>query len=518
MPATRIRLDKDECEEEARVSESETRLSDSITYDVLVQRVCHDGPTVAVFGPDRLNEDRMTVLKSLQPSLLNHPDIYEGFVSQGLRWIGVWPHPNIIGVYGMAVMGEAVCSGHPFIALEYAEQGSLRDWLDRGRVTFEAALAWTQCVAAGLTYLHEPDPAHRRPESIVHGDLKPANVLIQGNGVACLTDVGLTSVIAGHQAPPGAPAYIAPEGWVNAHDVREPADIYALGVMLYELFARRHPLLDLAQDHSQQAWRQAHEAQTPPPLRTVDPRLPEELEALALACLAKDPHERPSAREVWELLQEIARRCRMLVWEIPEIGRHTSHNELAYWSNWSAAYVCFERWEEALERNSRALQLAPQAAPTLRARGDIFVGMQRYDEAEAEYQTALRYAEGNTEHALLWGQLGAMHNEAGYDARWAEDFPATIARCEQADAAYARQMELAPHDSDAPFNRAVNHHLWAVAEEGCGQVAAAVAHLKLARVYANAAIRLGDAAASGYVRTIGDHLRQLGESYSVDDE
>jgi tetratricopeptide (TPR) repeat protein len=189
-----------------------------------------------------------------------------------------------------------------------------------------------------------------------------------------------------------------------------------------------------------------------------------------------------------------------------------------YWSNWSNAYACFERWDEALERNSRVLQIAPQATPTLRARGDIFVGLQRYSEAEAAYQTALQYAEADTEQGMLWGQLGTMYNEAGYEARWAEDFLATIAQCEQADAAYARQMELAPHDVDASFNRAVNQRLWAVAEEGRGQGDAAVAHLKSARIYANVAIRLGDTAASGYVRTITDHLRQLGASDGDADE
>jgi serine/threonine protein kinase len=163
---------------------------------VRVQRVCDDGVTVTLFGSDQFNESRVTVLKSLRPSLLKDPNIYERFVSEGLRWSGLWPHPNIIGVYGVAMMGEDVCAAHPFIALEYAERGNLRDWLNHGWVTREMALAWAQCVAAGLTYLHEPDPAHLRPEPIAHGNLRPANVLIQGNGAACLTDFGLASVVA----------------------------------------------------------------------------------------------------------------------------------------------------------------------------------------------------------------------------------------------------------------------------------------------------------------------------------
>jgi tetratricopeptide (TPR) repeat protein len=268
----------------------------------------------------------------------------------------------------------------------------------------------------------------------------------------------------------------------------------------------------MKRDYSQQAWRQAHETLAPLPLRAIDPDLPEELETLALACLAKDPHERPSARMIWKRLQEIARDLGTPVWEAPEIVSHSSYNELVYWFNWSDMYACLERWEEALERMNRALQVAPRAVSALRARGDIFVGLQRYDEAEEAYQTALQYVRDDTERGALWGRLGGMYNEAGNDAWWAKDYPAAIARCEQADAAYARWMDLEANDSDAPFNRAVNQRLWAVAEEGCGQVAVAVKRLKSAKIYADAAVRLGDTAAAGYVRTICDHLRQLGES------
>jgi tetratricopeptide (TPR) repeat protein len=497
------------------VLELGSRLSDGTHHDVRVQRVCDDGVTVTLFGSDQFNESRVTVLKSLRPSLLKDPNIYERFVNEGLRWSGLWPHPNIIGVYGVAMMGEDVCAAHPFIALEYAERGNLRDWLNHGWVTREMALAWAQCVAAGLTYLHEPDPAYLRPEPIAHGNLSPANVLIQGNGAACLTNFGLASVFAesGHSgAELGAFAYLAPERRRDARDVETPADVYALGVTLYELFTGQHPLLDIKRDYSQQAWRQAHEILSPVPLRTIDPSLPEELEALALACLAKDPRERPSARMTWKRLQEIARDLGTPVWEAPEIVSHSSYNELVYWSNWSDMYACLERWEEALERMNRALQVAPRAVSALRAQGDILVWQQRYDEAEATYQTALQYVPDDTERGALWGRLGGMYNEAGNDARWAQKYTIALARCKQADEAYARQMELSPHDAGATFNRAVNQRLWAVAEEGCGQVAVAVKRLKSAKIYADAAVRLGDTAAAGYVRTICDHLRQLGES------
>jgi len=514
------------------------RLSDGSNHDVMVQRVSHGRVGVIAFGPDRLNAERVTALKSLQAPLLKRRAIYERFINAGLQWSGLWPHPNIIGVYGVTAVGEPERSQRPFVAMEYAAHGSLRDWLNRGGLTREAALAWAQCVAAGLTYLHEPDPAYLRKIPVTHGDLKPEHVLIQTNGVAVLTDLGLAKAVAESarmddllpfievtaaqtetQGLPttagvtlGTPAYMAPEHWGDGATTDPAADIYAFGIMLYELLVGRHPLLELERRHSHQAWRQAHETQLPQPLRAIDPSLPEALETLALACLAKEAHARPSARAVWERLQGVARSLGALVWEVEEIVPHTPYNELVYWSNWSASYAWFERWEEALERNDRALQIDPQAVPALSNQGDIFVGLNRYDEAKAAYQTALQYAETEKEQSMVWGRLGTMHNEAGHDALLARNYPAASARFEQADAAYARQMKLAPHESDGPLNRAVNQRLWAEAEEGCGWVAATLEHLKLALTYASVAAQLGDTTALEYERTIIGYIQQLSES------
>jgi serine/threonine protein kinase len=466
------------------------RLSDGYTCDVMAQRVFDAGYSVVACGPDRRNAERMTALKSLHGSLLNRHTVFERFIDEGLRWAGLWPHPNVVRVYGVTTLGDGRRSQRPFIALEYAGQGSLRDWLARGQLTREAALAWAQCIAAGLSYLHEPDPIYLRMTPTLHGNLKPENVLIRTNGVAVLTDVGLARAvaevaraedlqpfIAANGAPTetqglrtaagvtlGAPAYLAPEQWIDPASAGPAADIYVLGVMLYEMVAGVHPLLDMRERHGQQTWRQAHEALAPQPLRALDLSLPEALEALALACLAKEADRRPGAREVWARLQEIAQSQGTLVWEPPEIVAHNLQNEQAFWCDWSNLCAYFERWEEALERNDRAMAIDPQVAPMLRARGDILVGLQRYGEAEVTYQEALQHANSDEERGKVWGQLGTMHNEAGHDALAVGDCRAVIARCKRADAAYARQMELAPQDPDASLNRAVNQRLWAMAE------------------------------------------------------
>ena len=471
-------------------SSSDMRLSDDYNYDALAQPISGESYSFVTFGPDRLNEEGVIALKSLRASLLYRLIIRKRFIDEGLRWVGLWPHPNIVRVYDVTTMGDAEMAQRPFIALEYAERGSLRDWLDRGPLTHAKALAWAQCIAAGLTYLHDPDPSYLRKAPMAHGNLKPENVLIRTDRVAVLTDFGLARAVAVSareedllpfmyvKAPTetqalhirgevmlGAPAYMAPEQWIDGASAGPAVDIYALGVMLYELFAGQRPLFDLERPQSPQEWWQAQVTHAPHPLRAIDPSLPEALETLALACLARNPHSRPSARAVWERLQEIALALGAPVWEAPEIIPHTTHNELVFWSNWSSLCADFERWDEALERNDRAVAINPHAVTTLCNRGDIFVGLRRYDEAEEVYQTALQYASTDEERGMIWGQLGTMYNEAAYDAQENNDYRAMAAYCEQADAAYARQLELTPHDPDASANRAANQRLWAKAKE-----------------------------------------------------
>jgi serine/threonine protein kinase len=469
-------------------------LSDGVNHDVLAQSLSgeSDGESYSfvTFGPDRLNEESMIALKSLRASLLYRLTIHKRFIDEGLRWVGLWPHPNIVRIYGVTTMGDAEMAQRPFIALEYAERGSLRDWLDRGPLTREQALAWAQCIAAGLTYLHDPDSSYLRKAPIAHGNLKPENVLIKSDRVAVLTDFGLARAVAVSareedlqpfaylkavtetqalhirgEVMLGSPAYMAPEQWIDGAPASPAGDIYALGVMLYELFTGQRPLVDLERPQSPQAWWQAQVTHAPRPLQAIDPSLPEALETLALECLARNPHSRPSARAVWERLQGIARDLGAPVWEAPEIVPHTAYNELVYWSNWSSLYADFERWDEALERNDRALAINPHAVTTLCNRGDIFVGLRRYGEAKEVYQTALQYASTNEERGMILGQLGTMYNEAAYDAQENKDYHAMAAQCAQADAAYARQLELTPHDPDASANSAANQRLWAKAKE-----------------------------------------------------
>ncbi|WP_433796175.1 serine/threonine-protein kinase [Actinoplanes sp. CA-252034] len=188
-------------------------------------------------------------------------------------------HPNIVEVYDY---GEA--GGLPYLVMEVAEGRTLAQLLTGGPLPWETAVVITAQVAAALAAAHE--------RSVVHRDVKPANVVVSGARVKLL-DFGISAVsgdddhFAGHLL--GTPAYLAPERL--EHGVVRPAtDVYALGLLLYRALAGRQPW---AASTATEMVR-AHRYQEPHGLPPVA-GLPAEVARLCRRCLSKDPDQRPDA-------------------------------------------------------------------------------------------------------------------------------------------------------------------------------------------------------------------------------
>jgi non-specific serine/threonine protein kinase len=202
-------------------------------------------------------------------------------------------HPNIVGVYDAGFADEA--ESVPFIVMELVEGESLHN---RRTTTLDEILSFARQMCAALEHAH----AH----GIIHRDLKPENVLITPDGIAKLMDFGLarsgSSRISTEGAIVGTVFYLAPEQALGqAIDGR--ADLYALGVMLYELttgrlpFTGGDPLAIIAQ----------HISAPVVPARTHRADLPPALETIILKLLSKTPEERfASAREVGAALAATA--------------------------------------------------------------------------------------------------------------------------------------------------------------------------------------------------------------------
>ncbi|HKQ50311.1 MAG TPA: serine/threonine-protein kinase [Phycisphaerae bacterium] len=190
-------------------------------------------------------------------------------------------HPNICRVYDLGNL-----EGAPYISMEYVDGEDLASLLRRvGRLTGTRAVDIARQICAGLAAAHI--------HGVLHRDLKPANVMIDQKGRVRITDFGL-AVLAGQvssrEIRAGTPRYMAPEQ-IAGVAVTEKSDIYALGLVLYEMFTGR-PAFDA--DNVLEYLR-LHQSVDPPAPSTIVPEIDPKVEAVILACLRKDPTERPES-------------------------------------------------------------------------------------------------------------------------------------------------------------------------------------------------------------------------------
>jgi hypothetical protein len=210
------------------------------------------------------------------------------------RMAGSLGHPNIVTVFDYFEH-----DGTPYIAMEYMERGSLRPLV--GRLALAQTAGALEGLLSGLSYAES--------RGIVHRDLKPENLLIGAGGGIKIADLGIAKAfnqislgLTRSGMAIGTPTYMAPEQ-ATAKQVGPWTDVYAAGVIAYELLVGRVPFLEIDTPLSV-LWQHVHDP-VPPPL-TLRPDLDPSLAAWLEWLLAKAPEERPrTAREAWTALEEL---------------------------------------------------------------------------------------------------------------------------------------------------------------------------------------------------------------------
>src|SRR5215470_659675 len=190
-------------------------------------------------------------------------------------------HPNVCRVYDI---GEV--EGRHFLSMEFIDGEDLSALLKKvGRLPGDKAVEIARRLCAGLAAAHD--------DGVLHRDLKPANVMIDERGRPRITDFGLAVVskeLRGEEVMAGTPAYMAPEQ-LTGKEVTQRSDIYALGLVLYELFTGKR----VFEAKSIQELIALHEKSTPPTpssyVKDIDPLT----ERVILRCLEKDPKARPAS-------------------------------------------------------------------------------------------------------------------------------------------------------------------------------------------------------------------------------
>ncbi|PZF66738.1 Stk1 family PASTA domain-containing Ser/Thr kinase [Curtobacterium sp. MCPF17_047] len=247
-------------------------------------RIARGGMATVYLATDVRLERRVAV-KIMHGHLADDQAFRERFIQEA-RSAARLSHPNLVGVYDQGAEDDCV-----YIVMEYIPGITLRDLLHEHRaLTPEQATDILRAVLAGLA------SAHRA--GIVHRDLKPENVLLADDGRIKLGDFGLARATTANTATGaallGTIAYLSPE-LVTRGAADSRSDIYALGIMLYEMLTGEQPYK--GEQPMQIAYQHAND--TVPAPSAARPGVPAELDDLVLWATARDPRDRPlDAREM----------------------------------------------------------------------------------------------------------------------------------------------------------------------------------------------------------------------------
>jgi hypothetical protein len=233
-----------------------------------------------VYRATDLTLGQSVALKFLPAEAAGNTRLLERFAGE-VRVARQVSHPNVCRVYDL---GEI--DGSPFISMEYVDGEDLSSLLPRiGRLPADKAIETARKICAGLAAAHD--------RGIIHRDLKPQNIMMNKRGEVVIMDFGLAAIadqLTGPEARNGTPAYMAPEQ-LKGSEVTTRSDIFALGLVLYELFTGKRPYdaKTAAQLLSQQESGQLTSMTSL--AADIDPAV----EKVIRRCLDPDPMKRPSS-------------------------------------------------------------------------------------------------------------------------------------------------------------------------------------------------------------------------------
>jgi eukaryotic-like serine/threonine-protein kinase len=275
------------------------QLQKTLTGTYTLERELGGGGMSRVFEATETSLGRKVVIKVLPPELSEGVSV-ERFKRE-IQLAAQLQHPHIVGVLSA---GET--SGIPYYTMPLVDGYSLRTRLVKsGAISVGETIGILRDVAKALSYAHE--------RGVVHRDIKPDNVLMTG-GSAVVTDFGIAKAIAAARTGPsgstltqigsalGTPAYMAPEQAAADPGTNYRADIYAFGVMAYEMLAGHPPF----HGRSPQKLLAAQMGETPRPIIELRPDTPPLLAELVMRCLEKDADNRPqSSTDLIKVLESV---------------------------------------------------------------------------------------------------------------------------------------------------------------------------------------------------------------------
>lgn len=260
----------------------------------LIEGVGRGGMAEVYLAEDQRLERRVAV--KVLPAAMAMEQTFRARFEREARAAAKLQHPHILPVYDYGQQ-----DGITYLVMPYITGGSLAQVIAqaRGPLPVNKAMQWADEIASALQYAHD--------QNIIHRDVKPGNMLIGPGEHILLSDFGIAKVmdattsLTNTGTSVGSPEYMAPEQARGAADYR--SDIYALGIVIFQMLAGRVPF---SASTPMQVMMQ-HVQQPPPALRSLNPALSPQVEAVVLSALAKDPAQRfQSASALAEALKAAA--------------------------------------------------------------------------------------------------------------------------------------------------------------------------------------------------------------------
>lgn len=258
---------------------------------VLIRKLAAGGMAEVFLGRlvGEANFEKQVAIKRLFEHLARDQEMLRMFQDEA-RLGALFDHPNIVQVLELGRAG-----GHWFIAMEFVDgpdlQSILRQGLRSGEfLPLEHAIRVIVQACEGLDYAHRKVDRGGRPLGLVHRDVTPTNLHVTYHGVVKILDFGIAwsrASVEGERSMRGTMGYMAPEQ-VRGHLVDRRADVFSLGVVLYELCTRTR----LFRGNALEVMRQVCESPIQPP-RQRAPDLPAPIEAIVMWALERDAAKRP---------------------------------------------------------------------------------------------------------------------------------------------------------------------------------------------------------------------------------